>query len=660
MKIRPVFNAACALAVLAGVPGVPAIAATAPAGHPGARLVSAPAPLTDVIQYAKKRKIYRGSEPSQRPSAVPPGPLALVMPGPGLRGYAFTPGGLVRMGGTAPATAGRAGAAYTLTVNGTNLAGRPDTGDAVVVANVDDVNVLGGFIGKTLKNGVATFTVPAGHYIVAGFFLTTSGRHITGQHIVVLPQVTVSGGTTVSVAARSADREVRMATPRPASLLWQTLDIYRDTASHQLLGIDAPSVGQGPIWISPVSTPVSTGTLRTVAAAGLASRPGIPAPYIYDLVFSSAGGVIPAEHWVVRPAQLATVTARYYQAVPSSGLLYLRGLLPFQAGIIFGGEFPLRLPSRVTEYVTGGSPIVWFDEYAQARSRWTGGQISAHRSYLAGERVTQSWGAYPLQPAPDVSVLGAADPWARFVPQGVVPSAARMGSKLLLSIDPFGDSQPGHIGGGYTSGRYQIDQNGTRIAGGNAVQRPGPWAFLRQVKLSPDPSLIRFTLATARAGTLSGGQSDPLSTVTRTVWTWRSAAEPGVKLPLGWWCGAGPVSRSGVGSRACAVQPMMTLRYAVQNLALDGSAPAGLQLVRLAVGHVQLARATRIVRVTARVSFDGGTTWQDARVIGRNGRYTIVFSAPPGARVTLGVSAADAAGGSVTQMVTSAYATAAG
>lgn len=649
MKPGRVISVACTLALLAGALGAPAAAA----GRP----MSA-APLR--LDHAKKILSDGAGEPTLRPAATPTGPLALVTSGHGERGYTFTRSGLAPMAGTARPAAGRAGATYTLTVNGTNLAGQPDTGDAVVIANVDDVNTLGGFVGNTLQDGVATFTVPAGHYIVAGFFLTTSGQDITGQHIVVLPQSTVSGNTTVSVAAQSATSKVQMVTPRPASLLWQTLDIYRGTASHQLLDIDSSSVGQGPIWINPVSTPVSVGTLRTVAAAGLGSRPDIPAPYLYNLVFESAGGVIPAQRWVARPAKLATVTARYYQAVPSKGLLYMRGLLPFQPGIIFGGDFPLRLPARVTEYITGGSSLVWFDEYAQARGRWSGGQIDAHRSYLAGERVAQSWGAYPLQPAPDVSILGAADPWARFVPQGVVPSAARMDNKLLLSIDPFGDSQPGHIGDGYTSGRYEIDQNGTKVAAGNAVQRPAPWAFLTQVKLSPDPSLISFTLATARAATLSGQRSDPLSTATRTVWTWRSAAEPGVKLPLGWWCGAGPVSPGGVGSRACAAQPMMTLRYAVQNLALDGSAPPGLQLVRLAVGHLQLAQTTRITRVAARVSFDGGKTWHGARVAGLDGSYTALFSAPSGAQVTLWVSAADAAGGSVTQTVKSAYATTAG
>jgi hypothetical protein len=565
-----------------------------------------------------------------------------------------------RLTGISPAArpASRSGLTHTLTVRGTNLEGKPDTGDSVVVANVDNVNLLGGFVGKVLHHGVARFTVPAGHYLVIGFFVARSGKKITSQHVVVLPQSTVSDDTTVSVAERSADSEVRMVTPRSASLLWATLDIYRETARRQLLDASAVSVGHGPLWVNPTSRRVRVGTLRTVTAAGLTSRPGSRAPYEYNLLYESANGLIPAQRRVVRPAQLAIVDTRYYQAVHSAGQLYMRGLLPFQGGIIFGGFFPVSLPSQVTEYVSGNPSVVWFNEYSQTRPSWTGGQLDAHRAYLAGQRVRQDWGAYPLHSAADVSVLGAADPWARFVPDGTVPSAARAGNTLLLEIDPFGDNQPGHVGGGYSAGSYQIDQNGKKIAAGNAVQRPGGWAFLKQVKLSPGPSVISFTLAAARTGTLGPGKSDTLSTASRTVWTWRSSHEAGVSLPLGWWCGVGPISRAGVGSRACAAEPMMTLRFAVQNLALDGAAPPGLQLVRIAVGHLQLARVAPVIHAAVQVSFNGGKTWHPARVVGRDGTYTALFTAPAGARVTLRTSAADAAGGSITETITSAYATA--
>ena len=100
---------------------------------------------------------------------------------------------------------------------------------------------------------------------------------------------------------------------------------------------------------------------------------------------------------------------------------------------------------------------------------------------------------------------------------------------------------------------------------------------------------------------------------------------------------------------------MMTLRYGVVGLRLNGSAAPGQQVVRVLVRHLQLARAAKVTGATVSVSFDGGKTWRAARMTGRDGSYAAVFRARPGARVTLRTSASDAAGGSVTETITRAY-----
>jgi hypothetical protein len=100
---------------------------------------------------------------------------------------------------------------------------------------------------------------------------------------------------------------------------------------------------------------------------------------------------------------------------------------------------------------------------------------------------------------------------------------------------------------------------------------------------------------------------------------------------------------------------MMTLRYGVIGLGLDGATVPGQQVVLVLVGHLQLARAAKITGATVSVSFDGGKTWHAARVTGSGGSYAAVFSAPPGARVTLRTSASDAAGGSVAETISNAY-----
>ena len=55
------------------------------------------------------------------------------------------------------------------------------------------------------------------------------------------------------------------------------------------------------------------------------------------------------------------------------------------------------------------------------------------------------------------------------------------------------------------------------------------------------------------------------------------------------------------------------------------------------------------------MSFDAGKTWRAARMTGTNGAYAAVFHAPAGAMVTLRATAADAAGGTVTQTISDAY-----
>jgi hypothetical protein len=101
----------------------------------------------------------------------------------------------------------------------------------------------------------------------------------------------------------------------------------------------------------------------------------------------------------------------------------------------------------------------------------------------------------------------------------------------------------------------------------------------------------------------------------------------------------------------------MTLEYAVGGLSLRGSASAGPQTVHLSVGHLQLVKPIAVTRAAMSVSFDGGRTWHHARVSGHDGSYAVTFTAPARAMVSLRTSAADAAGGSVTETITNAYQT---
>jgi hypothetical protein len=286
----------------------------------------------------------------------------------------------------------------------------------------------------------------------------------------------------------------------------------------------------------------------------------------------------------------------------------------------------------------------WFGQYEpDPGTPWLGGDI---RLLHPGESLAEDWGAYPLHTAANVLLASKPNMFG-----AMLPSASRMGSTLTLQVDPFDDNQPGHDIGWFGStsaakvtGSYQVDQNGTRIAGGNAVSKSGGEFYTKATLASAKPSTIRFSLQVHRSGA-----DYPLSDADRTVRTWHTAPAGAAKLPAGWTCARFKRVSN------CAVQPMLTLRCAVAGLSPHGTARAGRQVLHLSVGHLQGAAASAITRAAVSVSFDGGKTWHPAQVTGHGGGYGAVFSAPAGAKVSLRTSVGDAAGGTVTETITSAY-----
>jgi hypothetical protein len=390
------------------------------------------------------------------------------------------------------------------------------------------------------------------------------------------------------------------------------------------------------------------GRLATVTSLQLGS--GIfpsDSKYLYDLPYQSVGTIGSQQH-VVNQAALATVHLRYFSAPQSAGLSATSPAFPVDNKVCpLGAAFfgTMRFPAQQTAYLLASPALSWQTQYIQnAAQDYSGGQVSSPQAFVPGEQQTQDFGSYPLHPAPNVRLGDIA---------GLPPvqvSAGRAGDMLRLAMTAFSDSVPGHLGQGTfppvkTAASYEIDQDGTKIAGGAVPHFTG--LFTAAATLSPAPSLIRFSLNTAESAKLS-----PLSTATHTVWTWWSAHESAATLPAGWTCLPG-----GAADRACQVQSMMTLRYHVVGLGLDGATSPGQQVIQILVGHLQLATAAKITKAAVSVSFNGGKTWRTARMTGRGGSYAAVFSAPAGARVTLRTIAADTAGGSVTETISNAYQT---
>jgi len=193
---------------------------------------------------------------------------------------------------------------HTLTVKGLNLAGEPDTGDFVLLVNVDNTNLVDSI------TSVNTFF----HGVAYNLYLSRTGT--SGEPIV----------------------------------------------------LEGLNDGNNPFWVNTTSVPPSVGTIRESVNEHLESPPGKAVPYEYTLSFTGPRGILPSEHHVVRPGQLATIHERFYQPVATPGQWAFSGAFPGPISFdnpeaFFGFVEPfgtaVRFPGRLTEFAGGGVPRAW-------------------------------------------------------------------------------------------------------------------------------------------------------------------------------------------------------------------------------------------------------------------------------------------------------------
>lgn len=160
--------------------------------------------------------------------------------------------------GTTPARSGTAiqphYVMHTVTLDGTTIAGKPDTGDIVYLINVDNGRLTGNpmITATTFYHGMAKYSVPAGHYFAFSDFLDLSkGGTLTAERAVVLPEFTVSGDTTVRLDERTATSKVTIATPRPAVTRATELEVNRVSATGRGFGFGLFDFAPVTAWITP-------------------------------------------------------------------------------------------------------------------------------------------------------------------------------------------------------------------------------------------------------------------------------------------------------------------------------------------------------------------------------------------------------------------------
>jgi hypothetical protein len=570
----------------------------------------------------------------------------------GLPGAPVTP-----RAATAPGTAGgphRAGfPLHTLTVRGINQAGHPDTGDMVFVANVTDPVRFSDPVETTsfFYHGTAKFSVPDGTYWAFGDFLGPGGS----ERLDLLPQFTVRGNAAVTVSSRAATSKTTFVTPRPSKGAGAlTFSMVRGSKTG---GNEWIFFGGDSLWINQVSRPPTAGYFDVATSTALTSPAGAGTPYVYALDFPAPPGTIPSQHFVVRPADLATVHERYYQAPAQEGGWLSLGGTAAQARTLGAGgtSTQVRLPGQQILYLTAHPAMAWHTSYFL--NGVSSGQTSAFRRYHGGQDRSENWNAYPLHPAPNVVLPGTS-----FMTGPVLPSASRAKNTLVLDITPFSDNTFGHTGAGFqdnfgkghnVSGSYALYQNGTKIKSGKAPQSFLGDLFVRAA-ISSKPAQIKFVMTASRQG-----KAPNLSSASQDAWTWPSRPDPTATVPAPWYCGGRVVNHKIVFDRHCAIQDMMTLRYAVAGLSLHGTTAAGRQALGITVSHLPLGPAAKITDATLQVSYNKGSTWHNATLT-RTGasQFHGSYTAPAATAVSLRVTARDAEGATVTETILGAYQTA--
>lgn len=542
----------------------------------------------------------------------------------------------------------------TVSVDATDIGGKPaDTGVAFLY-NTDDGNLLDfNESVNYFSGGTAKFSAPDGNYSALGVFWTADADgNATEVRFSAQPEFAVKADKTVRVDASRASSKLTWTTPRPA-LLDDTGFFFRraaKTGPALLVDFDAgPGV---PISVSPTAVPVRTGALQTYPYSRLVSPPGPGTPYEYVLQKASAG-TIPQQRYVITAKDVAAVDATYFSEYSSLGLRQRSGMFSFEDS---GGRVshPIQLPRKQTEYVSAAPDLSWFGGFSKyvlpgPFPGWAGGQGESFHIYQGGSSVTEDWNRFPLHPVGAVALLPLTD--AAMFTQ---PGATRAGDLVRIAITPFSDNQPGHTGFGFygesrdtMTGYYRFTQDGTTLAEGNPS---GGFAAGFEQEVATGPSTLGLTIDAGRTGPMYHQ-----STASHTEWTWKSQHVEGATLPAALYCARGDNGPD----RSCAVEPLLSLGYAVGGLRPDGSTPSGPQGLDLTVGHLQQSAGSPVTAATVQYSTDG-TTWQDATVTPRgDGVFHADFAAATdafrGIDVSLRVTAADAAGATVAETITAAY-----
>jgi len=532
---------------------------------------------------------------------------------------------------------------YTLDVQVKPPAGVTPDLNRLFVVNADDARKYD--TGFVLAGDDQRVSVPKGHYIVMAEVITAPAAegdvYRTWLSFVADVAVTGNGQTAVVDTSHASESLYPTFTDLPRPATEQYMDFGVSISDD--LGQSAMSLAG---WRDPSQVDYAQsarggrhGKVGMVAWTQLSGPSSAPSPYGYTLAQAHANEIVAGERVGVSQSSLATVQDHYYgDGRPLVVYASRRAILPnvdpgFESDIEAGAS-----PGVRTEYVYSPPGATWESD-AQQRlpdvSAIIGEQTQA-RAFRAGHTYREDFFRGPLAPGA-FSQPGLGWPYCQ---------ACRTATMMQLGVSQFTDSDPSHYGWPFGGTPDQADQH-LQVSQDGSVIVDQDFAFYGR---APSFDIAAGDHDYRVIGTFDGAADGQIrSAHATTEWGFHStSADP--EVPSDWVCDAEP-------STPCTVLPMMTVGYAMPTGPTGAVAPGASSFV-VTVGHVQAAAATPATGLSFSVGVDGGDlTPQQVRPLG-SGRYLVTVVNPAlasGTGMTVSLHATDAAGGSITQTVQTAY-----
>ncbi|MEV1158038.1 S8 family serine peptidase [Micromonospora chokoriensis] len=492
---------------------------------------------------------------------------------------------------------------YQVTVRHLNSTGAPATDHITTLIDLDTFRSYDVYD----PDGTVDVRLPKGRYGLVSILFFEDGATQFAQ-----PELVVDTDTTVTVDNRKA-RPVRMAVPEPSAapalVDIGALFLEGDNAfgfgllSFDFTGLATGHLGRavsGKRFLSTISSQWATPELEN-------------SPYLYALAETIPGRMPTGFDKTYRSRDLASVTHQFRGGYP--GLVAERVVFPHLDPDLGGWAvgLPTTVPGqRVEHYNTNGvrwSSALMFGVVTE--EGWLDLKVdlaSDTRAYRPGRHTRESWNSAPYGPS---------FPTPRWPGQSI----SRLGDEIQVGVPLHSDAE-GHAGFSFVDeGRTALYRDG-KLVGESAE------SGFAQFTVPPGNANYRLELSAKRSFT-------DLSTEVSTAWTFRSRH---------------------VGGDDYRQLPVSAIRF-TPPLSVDNAAPAGRSLViPVQVQRQPGAAGSRVTKLTVDVSYDGGKTWQSARVRhgGQGWTATVRHPAGPG-YASLRATAKDAAGNTVTAKIIQAY-----